>query len=220
MDGKTRVLIVDDHAILRMGLSSLINATGDCTVVGEAADGEEGVARALALRPDVVIMDLMMPRLSGVEATQRLHEALPSVRILILTTYGTSDVIARALESGAAGAVMKNCDFGEIVKAVQTIAAGGTFIAPDVKRLLKDDPPTAPLSNRQLDILKALVQGRSNPDIARELGISIDMVKEHTQALFQKIGASNRTEAVAIALRRHLLPINEIQEETDRRSDP
>ena len=206
MGSKRRVLIVDDHAILRMGLSSLINATGDCTVVGEAADGEEGVAKALQLRPDVVVMDLMMPRLSGVEATRRLHEELPSSRILILTTYGTSDVIARALESGAAGAVMKNCEFGEIIKAVQTIAAGGTFISPDVNRLLKDDPPTAPLSGRQLDILKALVQGHSNPDIAHELGISLDMVKEHTQALFQKIGASNRTEAVAIALRKHLLP--------------
>jgi len=139
--------------------------------------------------------------------TRQLLAKAPDSKVLILTTFGTSDGITHALEAGAKGAIMKNCDFSELVSAIKTVAAGDQFISPDVARIMSKDPPVAPLSKRQEEILHSIIRGLSNPDIARQLGISLDMVKEHTEALFQKIGAANRTEAVAIALRKHLLKI-------------
>ena len=205
--GKIRILIIDDHAILRMGLASLLNSKGDVEVVGDAANGASGVRKAQKLKPDVVISDLMMPGMDGCETTRQLLAADPSANVLILTTFGTSDGITHALDAGAKGAIMKNCDFGELVTAIRTVAAGKTYVSPEIQRIISNDPPVATLSPRQSEILRSIVQGLSNPDIAKQLGISIDMVKEHVETLFQKIGASNRTEAVAIALRKHLLKI-------------
>ena len=202
-----RVLIVDDHAILRMGLASLLNAKPGLEVVGEASNGLEGVRKVLKLNPDVVIMDLMMPKLDGIEATARLKSEGAMSKVLILTTFGTSDSIAHAIDAGACGAVMKTCDFKELVTAIRTIAGGGTYVSPEIERILKNDPPIAALSPRQSEILQSIVRGLSNPDIAKQLGISVDVVKEHVEALFQKIGAANRTEAVSIALRKHLLKL-------------
>jgi len=202
---KTSVLIIDDHAILRMGLSSLLNAKDDIEVVGDAAGGEDGIARALKLRPDVAIVDLMMPGMDGVETTRRLLLEAPETKVLILTTFDTSDGITMALNAGATGAIMKNCDFDELVSAIHEIAKGGRYVSPEVERILSSDPPTAPLSPRQAEILNLIVRGLSNPDISRLLGISLDTVKEHIETLFLKIGASNRTEAVTIAMRKHLL---------------
>ena len=204
---KIRILIIDDHAILRMGLASLLNSKGDVEVVGDAANGVSGVRKAQKLKPDVVITDLMMPGMDGCETTRQLLAADPSANVLILTTFGTSDGITHALDAGARGAIMKNCDFGELVTAIRTVAAGKTYVSPEIQRIISSDPPVATLSPRQSEILRSIVQGLSNPDIAKQLGISIDMVKEHVETLFQKIGASNRTEAVAIALRKHLLKI-------------
>ena len=204
---KTTVLIIDDHAILRMGLASLLNAKSGIEVVGDAANGRTGIQKAVKLRPDVVIMDLMMPGMDGTETTRQLLAKIPESRILILTTFGTSDGITHALEAGAKGAIMKNCDFGELVTAIRTVARGEHYISPDVNRIIAKDPPIAPLSPRQAEILHSIVRGLSNPDIAKQLGISLDMVKEHTEALFQKLGVANRPEAVAIALRKHLLKI-------------
>jgi len=202
-----RILIVDDHAILRMGLASLLNAKPGLEVIGEAGNGLEGVRKAMKLHPDLIIMDLMMPKLDGIKATARLADEGSPAKVLILTTFGTSDSIAHALEAGASGAVMKNCDFEELVTAIRTIATGGNYISPEIERVLKADPPIATLSPRQTEILQSIVRGLSNPDIAKQLGISVDVVKEHVEALFQKIGAANRTEAVAIALRKHLLKL-------------
>ena len=204
---KTSVLIIDDHAILRMGLSSLLNAKNDIEVVGDAANGKVGIQKALKLKPDVVIMDLMMPGMDGAETTRQLLAKAPESKILILTTFGTSDGITHALEAGARGAVMKNCDFGELVMAIRSVARGSRYVSPEIERIIAKDPPIAPLSPRQAEILQSIVRGLSNPDIAKQLGISLDMVKEHTEALFQKLGVANRPEAVAIALRKHLLKI-------------
>ena len=204
---KTTVLIIDDHAILRMGLSSLLNAKNDIEVVGDAANGKVGIQKALKLKPDVVIMDLMMPGMDGTETTRQLLAKDPDGKVLILTTFGTSDGIAHALEAGARGAVMKNCDFGELVMAIRSVARGSRYVSPEIERIIAKDPPIAPLSPRQSEILQSIVRGLSNPDIAKQLGISLDMVKEHTEALFQKLGVANRPEAVAIALRKHLLKI-------------
>ena len=204
---KLRILIVDDHAILRMGLASLLNSKGEIEVVGDAANGSSGIKKAQKLKPDVVIMDLMMPGMDGCETTRRLLEQDPDAKVLVLTTFGTSDVINRALEAGAKGAIMKNCDFEELLTAIRTVADGKGYISAEIKRILSKDPPIAALSPRQKEILASIVRGLSNPDIAKQLGISLDMVKEHVETLFQKIGAANRTEAVAIALRKHLLKV-------------
>ncbi len=200
-----RVLIVDDHAILRMGLASLLASKSEIEVVGDASDGPSGIRKALKLKPDVVIMDLMMPGMDGIEATKGLLAKAPESKILILTTFGTSNGIDNALEAGAMGAVMKNCDFSELADAIRAVAAGKHYVATDVERILVADPPVAALSPRQTEILQSIVRGLSNPEIAKQLGISVDMVKEHVESLFQKIGAANRTEAVAIAFRKHLL---------------
>ena len=200
-----RVLIVDDHAILRMGLASLLSSKSEIEVVGDASDGPSGIRKALKLKPDVVIMDLMMPGMDGIEATKELLAKAPESKILILTTFGTSNGINNALEAGAMGAVMKNCDFSELADAIRAVASGKRYIAADVERILVADPPVAALSPRQTEILQSIVRGLSNPDIAKQLGISVNMVKEHVESLFQKIGAANRTEAVAIAFRKHLL---------------
>jgi len=201
----TRVLIVDDHAILRMGLASLLSSKKDIEVVGDAANGPEGIRRAIELKPDVVVMDLMMPGMGGAEATARLLEKTPDAKVLIITTFDTSDGIDRALKAGARGAIMKNCDFEELVDALRTVASGGSYIAPDVKRLFSNDPPAITLSPRQREILQSIARGLSNPDIAKQFGISIYVVKEHIAALFAQIGAANRSEAVAIAMRKNLL---------------
>ena len=200
-----RVLIVDDHAILRMGLASLLASKSEIEVVGDASDGPSGIRKALKLKPDVVIMDLMMPGMDGIEATKELLAKTPECKILILTTFGTSNGINNALEAGAMGAVMKNCDFSELADAIRAVASGKRYVAADVERILVADPPVAALSPRQMEILQSIVRGLSNPDIAKQLGISVDVVKEHVESLFQKIGAANRTEAVAIAFRKHLL---------------
>jgi DNA-binding NarL/FixJ family response regulator len=201
----TRILIVDDHAILRMGLASLLSSKKDIEVVGDATNGPEGIRRAIELKPDVVVMDLMMPGMGGAEATARLLEKAPDAKVLIITTFDTSDGIDRALKAGARGAIMKNCDFEELVDALRTVASGGSYIAPDVKRLFSNDPPAITLSPRQREMLQSIARGLSNPEIAKQFGISIYVVKEHIAALFAKIGAANRSEAVAIAMRKNLL---------------
>jgi DNA-binding NarL/FixJ family response regulator len=203
----TRILIVDDHAILRMGLASLLSSKKDIEVVGDAANGPEGIRRAIELKPDVVVMDLMMPGMGGAEATARLLEKAPDAKVLIITTFDTSDGIDRALKAGARGAIMKNCDFEELVDALRTVASGGSYIAPDVKRLFSNDPPAITLSPRQREMLQSIARGLSNPEIAKQFGISIYVVKEHIAALFAKIGAANRSEAVAIAMRKDLIDI-------------
>ena len=202
---KTTVLIVDDHAIMRKGLASLLQTSKDIDVLGDAGDGESGIRKAIKLKPDVVIMDLMMPGMDGTEATRRLREQLPGAKVLIFTTFGTADGIGHALNAGASGAIMKNVELPELVTAIRTVAAGGRVLSPEIEQILAADPPVRELSSRQTEILHSITRGLSNEDIARQLGISVPMVKEHVNATFEKLGAANRAEAVAIAMRKHLL---------------
>ena len=205
MKNKIRVLIADDHAIVRMGLASLLGTKKDIEVVGETEDGEETVRKALKLAPDVIIMDLMMPKKDGVEATADIHRQLPNTKIMILTSFGTSDGIAHALAAGASGALMKSTEFSEFVSAIRSLAAGGRVIAPEIERQLAEDPPVPDLTPRQSEILHSITRGLTNADIAKQLGIREDSVKEHINAIFVKLGASNRSEAITIALRKHLV---------------
>jgi len=205
MKDKIKVLIADDHAIVRKGLASLLGTKKGIDVVGEAEDGEETVQKAVKLAPDVIIMDLMMPKKDGVAATLEIHRLLPETKIMILTSYGTSDGIAHALNAGASGALMKSTEFAEFVSAIHAIAAGERVVAPEIERQLAEDPPVPDLTPRQSEILHSITRGLTNADIARQLGIREDSVKEHINAIFVKLGASNRSEAITIAMRKHLL---------------
>ena len=205
--GKTRILLVDDHALLRRGLADLISYEKDMTVIGEAGDGEAAFHAAMDLKPDLVVMDLMMPVVDGVEATRRIKEALPDTRILVLTTFGTSADVARAVEAGASGAIMKDASTDEQLSAIREVAAGGRVIAPEIKRYMDSNPTPPAFTQRQLQILEFVTQGLGNKEIANHLDISTDAVKQHLAAIFTKIGAANRSEAVSIALRKHLLKI-------------
>ena len=204
---KIKILIADDHKIVRMGLKALISSERDMAVVGEADDGEAAVRAALELAPDIVVMDLMMPVMSGEEAIGELHRRLPAVRTIVLTSFSSSDRIVQALEAGATGAVLKTADDATLLKAIRDVSQGRKFISPEIRKLIAADPPARKLSPRQREVLESLTQGLSNKDIAVKLGISNPRVEELMVSLLSKIGAANRTEAVAIALRKHLLKI-------------
>lgn len=202
-----KVLIADDHAIVRMGLSALLDAEDDIEVVGEADDGKAAVRAVLKLQPDVVVLDLMMPVMDGIAATKEIKSALPSAKVLILTTSTVSDDLAHAIDAGADGAITKSTANAKLLSAIRTVAAGRSFISPEVARLIATDPPVPSLTDRQRDILDGLTRGLTNAEIANLLGITLDSVKEHINVVFAKLGAANRAEATMIAARKHLLKI-------------
>lgn len=204
---KIKVLIADDHAVVRMGLRAYLNAEDDIEVVSEARNGAEAVANAVQTSPDVVVMDFIMPKKDGILATAELKKKLPSAKVLILTSFSTSDGIAHAIEAGASGALLKSVENDVVVDAIRAIHAGRKVVPANIKRLIAEDPPVSDLSPRQLEILSSITRGLSNDDIANQLGIGKASIKTHILALFQKLGAANRAEAVAIALRKHLLRI-------------
>ena len=204
---KIRILIADDHTIVRAGLAALLGTEKDFEIVGEAKNGVNAVRETLRLGPDVVIMDLMMPKMDGAEATAEIAAKAPDTKVIVLTTFGTSDGIAHAIRNGAKGAILKNADNAQLATAVRKVARGGEFISTEIRQQLAVDPPIPKLTPRQGDILDSMVRGLTDRDIARLLGIRQDGVNEHVSAILQKLGAANRTEAVAIALRKHLLKI-------------
>ena len=200
-----RILIADDHAVVRRGLRSILQIEKDFQIVGEASNGAETVEKARQLKPDVIIMDLIMPEKSGGEATEEILAERPETRILLLTTFGTADDVAKALEAGAAGALMKTSDESEIIAAIRTVAAGGHAVSDEIKRLMAESPPTPSLTSRQIEVLNAMSKGLSNAEIAKVFGINEFTVREHVVNIMGKLDASNRAEAVAIALRKNLL---------------
>ena len=204
---KISTLLVDDHAVMRMGLVSLLESTREVTVAGDVGKGAEGIVQALKLRPDVVILDLMMPGMDGIETTRRLLREWPEARVLILTTFETSDGINQALEAGAKGAILKSAELKDLLDAIRTVNAGKTYLSSEIRQIMKDDPPVPELSARQQELLDSLVRGMTNSDIAGQLGISMRTVKDHFSALFAKLGVANRTEAIALALRKQLLKV-------------
>ena len=201
----TTVMLIDDHAIMRMGLKSLLDTYADIKVVADAEGGEETVRTALAKKPDVIVMDLMMPIMDGEKATAELKKQYPDIKVIILTSYSTTDGIANALEAGATGALLKTTDDSILFSAIRTVAAGQKFISDGIAQLLATDPPAQKLSPRQLEVLNSMTRGLTNREIALQLGIGEARVEEHVNAIFSKINAANRAEAVAIALRKHLL---------------
>ena len=209
MKSKTRILIVDDHALIRRGLADLLRYEKDLAVVGEASDGEAAVAVATELKPDVVVMDLMMPVMDGVEATQRIKEALPETKILILTTFGTSVDVARAIAAGASGAIVKDASMEDQLHAIRTVASGGKVLSPEIEKTVQEEP-LPEFTKRQLVILESAARGLTNKDIANMLNISPDAVKQHLAAICSKLGAANRAEAVNVAHRKRKLPVKRV----------
>ena len=204
---KIKVLVADDHKIVRIGLKALISQQKDLVCVGEADDGNDAVRKALELKPDVITMDLMMPGKDGETATAELRERLPSAKVVILTSFSTSDGIQAALDAGASGALMKTTADTTLLTAIRAVAEGKTFISPEVRKLMANDPPIPKLSDRQKDVLQSLTQGLTNKEIAQRFGLCKGRVEELVNAIFLKLGASNRAEAVAVALRKQLLKI-------------
>lgn len=202
---KHTILIADDHELVRSGLSLVLGYQKDFTVVGAASNGEEAVAAALALRPDLIILDLMMPAKDGTQATREILAAFPSARIVILTTYATSFEILAALDAGAYGALSKDISNADLVRSLHDVLAGRHVLSPDIQNLIAANLEPSALTARQVEILEMLARGLSNHDIATALRLSENGVKFHLRGLFAKLGAATRTEAVAVALRRRLL---------------
>ncbi len=204
-----RVLVVDDHPVVRGGLVGWLAAQADLDVVGEAGDGLEALAQVAATRPDVVLMDLRMPRMDGVTAIERLAASHPGVRILVLTTYDTDADIVRAVAAGATGYLLKDAPLPLLADAVRAAARGETVLAPPVAARLVSrmrapaaEAPTA----RELEVLAGVARGLTNAEIGRELFIGEATVKTHLLRVFAKLGVDDRTRAVMVAVERGLLP--------------
>jgi DNA-binding NarL/FixJ family response regulator len=204
-----RVLVVDDHPVVRAGLAGLLAGEPDLDVVGEAGDGAEAVRRVGELAPDVVLMDLRMPVLDGVAATEALRTGHPDVRVLVLTTYESDGDILRAVEAGATGYLLKDTPRDQLVAGVRAAARGETVLAPSVARRLVSQVrggPAERLTPRELEVLAGVARGLSNAGIGRELFIGEATVKTHLLRVFAKRGVDDRTRAVTVALERGILP--------------
>ena len=207
MKNKIKILIADDHPLMRQGLATLLDADPGLQIVGDAKNGADAVEKAGELNPDVIVMDLSMPVMDGVEATRRICEANPGTKVLILTTYGTSADIAHAIDAGASGALVKDAEYDRLVSAIRAIADGGSAFSPEIETMLRKDPHPPTLTERQRQILEHTVNGLSADEISQRLNLSSFTVNEHLDAIKRKLGAANRTEAVAIALKKQLLKI-------------
>ena len=203
------VLVVDDHPVVRSGLVGMLAVEDDLEVVGEAGDGEEALARVATLAPDVVLMDLRMPRLDGAGATARIVVEHPATRVLVLTTYDTDGDIVRAVEAGATGYLLKDTPRLQLVEAVRAAARGETVLAPGVAARLVSRmraPVAESLTPRELQVLAEVARGLSNAEIGRVLHIGEATVKTHLLRVFAKLEVDDRTRAVTVAMERGLLP--------------
>ncbi len=205
-----RILIVEDQRIVREGLIALLEDEAEVEIVGEANNGQEAVELFARLQPDVVLMDLQMPVMDGPEATQRIREHTPDARILVLTTYATDEFIFKALRAGAKGYLLKDASADELISAIRSVYQGQTELAPEVAaRLVAGVSAGVPesLTPRELEVLTLMGQGRSNNEIAAALMIAPRTTKVHVQNILGKLGATNRTEAVSIAVRKKLISL-------------
>ena len=204
---KIRILLADDHMLMRMGIATLVSTDKSMTVVGEARNGREAVELADSLRPDVVIMDLMMPEMSGGEATKAIHEAHPGIKIVILTTYGTSAELATAVTNGAVGVLLKDKVEMDLLSTIRFVVAGNQVIPTRLLSQIEEDKAMGKLTDRQMEILASVAQGQSNADIALQFGLSEITVKKHLSAIFERLGVANRSEAVSLAFRKQMLKV-------------
>lgn len=206
-----RILIADDHPLVRRGLVSLINATEDFELAGEATHGLDAITMTERARPDVVLMDLQMPRLNGVHATSAICRKQPLVKVLILTSFNEEDKVQQALDAGAAGFMLKTATSEELVEAIRAVTQGRMALSPEVVQAIvqsKRQPGTIgqDLTDRERDVLKLIVDGRSNADIGVALSITLPTVKFHVSSILSKLSAQNRTEAAKLANKYKIVP--------------
>jgi two-component system NarL family response regulator len=202
-----RILVADDHNVVRQGLVALIKTVPDMTVVAEAADGAQAVELFRQHRPDVTIMDLRLPGMSGVDAITHIRRDFPSARILVLTTFDGDENIFRALQAGARGYLLKDMFGDELMEAIRSVHAGKTRIPAPIAQRLAERMGGPSLTNRELDVLKLIVAGKSNKDIGAELAISEATVKTHINSILSKLGVSDRTQAATTALQRGIVEL-------------
>jgi DNA-binding NarL/FixJ family response regulator len=194
-----RILIVDDHPLVRRGLAELLNGVNDMTVVATASDGEEAVAHVVEDHPDIVLMDVSMPGMTGIEACRRLLTAVPGTRVVMLTSFANRDVVVESFDTGAAGYLLKDADPMELINGIRAAARGDAPVSPRVARQLLEDRarrrPLEDLTPRERDVLQLLVRGLSNKQIAWRLGINEKTVKAHLSSVFDRLGVDDRTQA-------------------------
>ena len=209
---KIRILLADDHSIMRIGLASLLSREKDMTVVGEAENGEQAVSLARELKPDVVVMDLMMPGISGAEATRLITsepadeaESAARPRVLVFTSYGTSADLAQAVLNGASGVLLKNAPTRELPQTIRKVLAGETVMSKEVRALVDEQIKLPSLTDRQLLLLELAARGFTSQEIADQLKISLITVKKQFSDTFLRLGVSNRSEAISFAVQRHMI---------------
>ena len=211
-----RILITDDHAIVREGLRTLISTEPGMEVIGEAANGFEAVQMACELKPDVILMDMVMPRMGGLEAIRKIKEECPDSRILVLTSFSDDETVFPAIKAGALGYMLKNTSPDRLLSAIRDVHQGKPSMSPDIASKLmselqreSDLPPTKdPLTDRELDVLKLVAQGMTNQEIADQLVISEGTVRTHVSNILSKLHLANRTQAALYALREGYTPLN------------
>jgi DNA-binding NarL/FixJ family response regulator len=209
----TRVLVVDDHALVRDGIRALLTAAGDIIVVGEAAGGRDGIALARSLSPDIVLMDIAMPDLGGLEATIEIRRDCPQVKIVVLTQYGDREYVRRFLRAGVSGYLLKKAAGAELVAAIRAVQRGGLVLDPDVARdavsgesapaaeIANEAEPYERLTDREKQVLKLVAEGRSNKEVSTLLGISVKTAMSHREHVMQKLDVHTRTDLIRFALR-------------------
>jgi DNA-binding NarL/FixJ family response regulator len=200
-----RILIVDDHPIMRVGLAALLASSKEMEMVAEAGSGEEAVTLFARYLPDITLMDLRLPGISGVETIRRIRSQFPKARFIVLTTYEGDEDIFQAIEAGAAGYLVKGMPQEMLVNAVKRVHAGGRYLPPSMSQALASRMPDSSLSNREREVLVLLAKGKSNKEIASQLGITEATVKCHVSVILMRLDASDRTQAVVIALQRGLI---------------
>jgi DNA-binding NarL/FixJ family response regulator len=202
-----RILIVDDHPIMRVGIAALITFSQEMTVVGQVGSGEEAIQQHAALHPDITLMDLRLPGISGAETIRQIRQKTPQARFIVLTTYEGDEDIHQAMEAGASGYLVKGLPQEMLVTAVRRVHAGGRFFPPPVSQALAARTPDSSLSPRERQVLELVAKGKSNREIAATLGITEATVKCHVSVILSRLNASDRTQAVMTALQRGLIHI-------------
>ncbi len=211
----TRVLIVDDHALLREGLRALLKTAPDIEVVGEAADGQQAIEACSRLEPDVVLMDIAMPGLGGLEATLEIRKLVPRTRVLVLSQYDDREYVARFLKAGVAGYVLKQAAGSDLISAIRSVARGGLVLDPAVARHVvgesgaplepAEGDPYEALTDREKQVLRLVAEGHSSKEIAEALGIAVKTAMSHREHVMEKLGAHSRTELIRFALKRGVI---------------
>lgn len=215
LSDRISILVADDHPVVREGLSAMLGREEDFDVVGQSIDGREALDMVGRLQPRVVLMDLKMPRMDGVEAIRQIKQKHPGTEVLVLTTFDSDDYIFQGIEAGAKGYLLKDAPREELFRAVRAVARGESLLQPNVAarlvnrfaELSRRTVPEETLSERELEVLRCMARGAANKEIANELVISESTVKTHVTNIFQKLGASDRTQAVTLALQRQLITL-------------